>query len=276
MCGIAGIFDLNGQPLAKHLPFLECMLDVMEHRGPDDRGSIDLGCLLLGHLRLSILDLSERGHQPMVSRDGQVCLSYNGEVYNYLELRKELESQGIGFTSDTDTEVVLRAYERWGIDCFSRFNGMWALALWDNRHKELMLSRDRVGIKPLYWSFDEGRLTFASELKAIAAYRQAANAGLELNRDPIRTYLDTGLVDGQEETFFKGVFRFKPGHTMVVREGLIRGYRPYWDLPTAALQARADNRNKSEDQLTAELFALLDDAVRKHLRSDVPVGICLS
>ncbi len=276
MCGIAGILDMRGRRLAESRPALECMLDLMEHRGPDDRGSADFGEFLVGHIRLAILDLSERGHQPMMLDGTRLSLSYNGEIYNFLELRDELKSLGATFVSNTDTEVILHAYNRWGLDCFTRFNGMWALALWDDRRKELILSRDRVGIKPLYWSLDDDRLVFASELKAVAAYRSLTHTDLDLNLNPIWTYLDSGLVDGQEETFFKEIFRFKPGHTMVVRDGLIRGYRPFWDLPAAALKLRSDNNQKSEDQLAEELCALLDDAVQKHLRSDVPVGVCLS
>ncbi len=276
MCGIAGIYDTRSGSNERLAPVLECMLDLMAHRGPDDRGSQHLQDLLLGHLRLSILDLSPRGHQPMSIEEGRYWISYNGEVYNYLELREELEADGIRFRSDTDTEVILQAFRRWGLDCFRRFNGMWALAIYDRRDRRLVLSRDRVGIKPLYWTRDRKSLAFASEIKALAAFRRLAGMELALNPNSLGIYLNQGLVDGLEDTFFKDIQRFKAGHFMVLQQGRILAYQPYWDLPALALEKRGEMEGQDERHLARELFAILEDAVAKHSRSDVKVGVCLS
>ena len=276
MCGIAGIYLREPGGGAELMPVLETMLEVMRHRGPDGRGSRDLGQLLLGHLRLAILDLSPRGAQPMSSADGQVVISYNGEVYNYLELRRELEAAGAAFRSRSDTEVILEAYRRWGLRCFARLNGMWALAIWDAPRRRLVLCRDRLGIKPLYYSLDQRCLAFASEVKALAAYRRLRGLELELNQQALQTYLQSGLVDGLDEGFFRGVQRFRAGHLMVVEEGRIRSYRPYWDLPALARQRREELAGLEMPRLVRKLRELLTDAVEKHTRSDVPVGVCLS
>ncbi|MEW6263559.1 MAG: asparagine synthase (glutamine-hydrolyzing) [Thermodesulfobacteriota bacterium] len=276
MCGIAGILTKDADQAGKLSPVLEQMLDLMRHRGPNDRGSLSLGGLLLGHLRLSILDLSPRGRQPMTIAGGRYVISYNGEVYNYLELRRELEARGAVFANDTDTEVILQAYAHWGLDCFRRFNGMWALAIWDREQRRLVLSRDRVGVKPLYWCADLNRLAFASEIKALASYRRSTGLPLEINPSAVETYLNSGLVDGLEDTFFHGLHRFKPGHFMVVQNERIQAYQPYWDLPGAALSLREKLAGRSQDELAGELLALLEDAVTIHTRSDVPVGVCLS
>ncbi len=276
MCGIAGILGLEKPAGAGQMPVLGRMLDVMRHRGPDDRGQEDLDGALLGHLRLSILDLSPRGHQPMFSPDGRLALIYNGEVYNYLELRQELMSLGESFVSDSDTEVVLKAYARWGLECFGRFNGMWALAIWDRAAKRLALCRDRVGIKPLYLSRGGGQLAFASEIKALAAWRLLSGLPLELNRQAVQTYLQSGLVDGLAQTFFQGIERLPPGHFMVIEQGRISQPRPYWDLPGIALGLREELAGLDQPAQAARLMELLEDAVAKHCRSDVPVGVCLS
>ncbi len=276
MCGIAGIAGKDVGQDPQMGPVLECMLGLMRHRGPDDRGRHRWDQLWLGHLRLSILDLSQRGHQPMFIADGRYAISYNGEVYNYLELRRELEADGVRFHSDTDTEVILQAYRRWGLECFERFNGMWALALWDRERRRLVLSRDRVGIKPLYWCLDHSRLAFASEIKSLAAFRLLTGGELNLNPAAVQTYLNQGLVDGLEETFFQGILRFKPGHFMLVEDGRIRAYQPYWDLPARAADRREELAGREEGELAEELSQLMADAVAIHTRADVPVGVCLS
>jgi asparagine synthase (glutamine-hydrolysing) len=167
MCGIAGILNLNGAPVSEGV--LERMCDVMAHRGPDDKGVFVSGPVGLGHRRLSIIDLSSAGHQPMFNEDGQIALVFNGEIYNYRELRTILEAAGHVFSSHTDTEVVIHAYEEWGENCVTRFNGMFAFGLWDSRRHSLFLARDRYGIKPLYYYEDTETFTFASEIKAILA-----------------------------------------------------------------------------------------------------------
>lgn len=276
MCGIAGVVGLGRVPDQGQAGILGRMLDLMRHRGPDDRGQADLEGALLGHLRLSILDLSPRGHQPMFTPDGRLAIIYNGEVYNYIELRQELKALGESFQSDSDTEVVLKAYARWGLDCLARFNGMWALAIWERDAKRLVLARDRVGIKPLYLAAEGGLLAFASEVKALAAWRLMNNLPLNVNPDAVQTYLRTGLVDGLAQTFFIGIERLKPGHLLVIERGRVQQPRPYWDLPGIALNLRDDLAGLSEKAQAERLSGVLADAVSKHCRSDVPVGVCLS
>lgn len=274
MCGIAGVINLAGSRCT-NFDVMESMLEVMRHRGPDDRGIKAFGSTVLGHLRLSILDLSSRGHQPMTVTDDDLWIVYNGEVYNYVELRKELEVLGAFFHSETDTEVILKAYQYWGLDCFRRFNGMWSLAIWDNTHKRMVLSRDRVGIKPLYWAMRRGELVFASEIKGILAHHIYGDWSIELNQASVNEYMARGLVDGLEDTFFKGIRRFRPGNVMVLENGDISCYKPFWDLAGEALHKR-EHLSDDEDELAEELYALMHDAVRVHSRSDVPVGCCLS
>ena len=165
MCGIAGIFNLNRQPVAHSQ--IKAMTDIISHRGPDGEGQYIDGSLALGHRRLSIIDLSHAGHQPMQTRNGRFIITYNGEVYNYKELRIELEALGYQFHSATDTEVILNSYAEWGSQCLAKFNGMFAFAIWDKKNQELFLGRDRYGIKPLYYYKQNNTFIFASEIKAI-------------------------------------------------------------------------------------------------------------
>ena len=276
MCGIAGIVEQDKIFTGQNKSIMECMLDLMKHRGPDDRGIEDLGSLVLGHLRLSILDLSELGHQPMSIDDGKITITYNGEIYNYIELREELKKEGAHFFSETDTEVILQAYRYWGMDCFKRFNGMWALAIWDADKELLVLSRDRVGIKPLYWCDDGEKFAFASELKALLAYRRMSGLAIDLSLASMKSYLALQNVDGLSETFVKNVYRFEPGHVMLVQRGKVSCDWSYWNLPENALAIREERSEWSTERLSEELYHLMGDAVSKHLRSDVPVGVCLS
>ncbi len=165
MCGICGILNLNGKPVSPAI--LQKMTDVIAHRGPDGEGFHIDRFIGLGHRRLAILDLSEAGHQPMLTNDGRMVITYNGEVYNFKELRAELQKLGYHFPSQTDTEVVLNAYAEWGTKCLNRFNGMFAFAIWDKEKQELFIARDRYGIKPLYYTLKSNTLIFASEIKAI-------------------------------------------------------------------------------------------------------------
>ncbi|MFM6004338.1 MAG: asparagine synthetase B family protein, partial [Sphaerospermopsis kisseleviana] len=167
MCGITGILNLDGEPVSPLI--LKNMTDAIAHRGPDGEGQYIDHYLGLGHRRLAIIDLSAAGHQPMMTKDGRLILSFNGEIYNYNELRIELESLGYQFHSHTDTEVVLYAYAQWGEQSLDRFNGMFAFAIWDKHKKELFLARDRYGIKPLYYTFIGNKFLFGSEVKAILA-----------------------------------------------------------------------------------------------------------
>jgi len=165
MCGIAGIYNFNGELVS--LELIKQMCDIMAHRGPDDEGQYIDGNLGLGHRRLSIIDLSAAGHQPMSNVSGTVIITYNGEIYNFRELRWELESYGHIFRSKTDVEVIIHAYEQWGEDCVLKFNGMFAFAIWDKKNRRLFLARDKYGIKPLYYCYHKDFFIFASEIKAI-------------------------------------------------------------------------------------------------------------
>jgi asparagine synthase (glutamine-hydrolysing) len=274
MCGIAGVFrfDRPDVPPAD-LAALEAMAVVQRHRGPDDSGiEVQRRCALANQ-RLSILDLSAAGHMPMHDESGRLSLTQNGEIYNYLELRDELRALGHVFRSDGDTEIILHAYLQWGAACVERMVGMWAFALYDATEQTLLLARDRLGIKPLYVHQTAERLVFASEIKAIVTYLRHAGAAVQPNYSSIATYAATGLVDGLDETFFAGIRRFPPGHTMRVAASSVVARR-YWDLPARAAAVRQGLNGAANDPTTVR--NQLDEAVRVHLRSDVPLGVCLS
>jgi asparagine synthase (glutamine-hydrolysing) len=221
--------------------------------------------MAFGFRRLAILDLSPRGHQPMPNHTGERWTMLNGEIYNYLELREELRGVGYAFRTETDTEVVLAAYDAWGEACVTRFNGMFAIALWDGPAGRLFCARDRFGVKPLYYLHDAGIFAFASEIKALLPYLDERRADLAY----LRRFLDTGLSDDGTDTFVEGVKAVLPAHTMTVTpERLVE--RRYWDLDVAAT-ARARGAGSEE-----ALRELLIDSVRLRLRSDVPVGTCAS
>ena len=224
MCGISGIVG-EGWERSQ----LEAMVAIQDHRGPDDNGIYvnASGLVGLGHNRLSIVDLTDAGHQPMVNRDRTVWIVFNGEIYNYLELRQELK--GYPFRSRTDTEVILAAYERWGENCVEHFVGMFAFAIWDERTKSLFCARDRLGIKPFHYAWHQNAFLFASEIKAILA----ADFRAEPNRKVWATYLTHGIYDHGPETFFAGICTLPPGHTLKVCNGE-ESVRCYWHLPTVA------------------------------------------
>src|SRR6266567_5448116 len=204
MCGIAGVYRFDGQsPSPEEVSALAVMGKTQRHRGPDDRGQGVFGPCALANQRLSILDLSPLGHMPMLSDDGRLALTQNGEIYNYVELRDELRRLGHVFRSDGDTEVILRAYEQWGTSCVEHFVGMWAFGLYDAAEQSLLLSRDRLGIKPLYLHATAERLVFASEIKSIVAFWRDLGEPVRPNPASIATYVATGLVDGLDETFFE-------------------------------------------------------------------------
>jgi asparagine synthase (glutamine-hydrolysing) len=215
---------------------------------------------------LAVLDLSHRGHQPMISHDGRYVMTYNGEVYNYRELKAEL---GITFETGTDTEVVLEAFARWGPESFHHLNGMFALAIWDRETETLYLVRDRFGVKPLYYAETNGTLYFGSEIKALAA------AGIPIEPDQATwiAYLSTGASDDGAASFFKDIRKLPAGHCLVWRDGSHRIY-PWYDLAKRIQERGLDSR--SEHCVGAEYHELLKDAVRIRFRSDVPVGVCLS
>ncbi len=267
MCGIAGIFHIDGSPASKVL--LRQMTNAIIHRGPDGEGYYIDGSIGLGHRRLSIIDLSEAGHQPMATEDGRYVISYNGEVYNFNELRVELESIGHRFYSLTDSEVVLKALAEWGRGALGRFNGMFAFALWDKQERTLMLARDRYGIKPLYYTWVNSTLIFGSEIKAILA------SGLyktTLNNKGLLEYL-TFQNFFTDATLFEGVHLLPAGSSLTFMLNYPKVSTPqiYWDFAFSEPDQIVDEREYIE-----ELDRLLVQAVSRQLVSDVDVGAYLS
>jgi asparagine synthase (glutamine-hydrolysing) len=263
MCGIAGILHFDQRPVNTEV--LEAMTGVLAHRGPDAQGIYRDGNLGFGHRRLSIIDLST-GQQPMCSQDGSLVIVFNGEIYNYLELRTELKRLGCEFRSESDTEVILHAYEQWGVACQDRFNGMWAFAIWDRRKNQLFLSRDRIGEKPLHYAIFDNSLLFGSEIKGILAYGMPPVARIEM----LEIYLTLGYIPAPH-TFYRDIVKLRPGHYLLVREGRVSEYK-YWELPQFD---EADMLSRGTD-VYEEFSALLDDSVRLRMRSDVPFGAFLS
>lgn len=260
MCGIAGIWHPSGKSVAPEL--LRRMTDSLRHRGPDGEGQFLADGIGLGHRRLSIVDLSEAADQPMALPDGSLWMTFNGEIHNYLELRVELEAKGVQFRTQSDTEVVLWSYRTWGFDCFARFNGMWALAIWETDSKRLILSRDRFGIKPLFYSSNGERIVFASEAKAIlAAFPEERVA----DEQTVFDFMAGGWPQSSENTFFRSIRSVQPAHCLIADQHG-QSSKAYW-----CLEPRAEE-NFNADRLRELLF----DAVRLRLRSDVPVGVCLS
>ena len=264
MCGLAGMYNFRSLAPADRAA-VERMTKVLVHRGPDDEGFYFEHAIGLGHRRLSILDLSERGHQPMRTADGRFVIAYNGEVYNYLEIRKELEADGYRFRTETDTEVILALYAQKGLECLQYLNGMFALAIWDSAERTLFLARDRVGIKPLYYAETADGIVFASEIKALLASKRVSPQVVTAHID---TYLAFGYVPGAE-TLFQGVRKVLPGQCLKISPQGIKS-ASYWDLQYAP------NHRRNPEETAEGLQELLLDAMRIHLRSDVPVGVFLS
>jgi asparagine synthase (glutamine-hydrolysing) len=287
MCGIAGIVA----PLGFDPQTLVRMTNLVHYRGPDGFGfaytrpgrdeAVEViydqnrtpsqlrPVIGLGNRRLAILDVSALGSQPMQTDDGEYCITFNGEIYNYKEIRQELEGRNYRFRTGTDTEVVLRAYQEWGEDCLQRFNGMWSFALWDRPRQRLFCSRDRFGVKPFYFAFADGAFYFGSEIKQVlegARMPRVANSPLVFN------FLEWGLIDNSEETFFEGVRQLPGGYWLMLHlsDTLSPVIRRYWEL-------RIEPTSKVDESKAVEEFrALFENAVRLRLRSDVPVGFSLS
>jgi len=302
MCGIAGLWVAEGRV---DLGRLHQMSQLLRHRGPDGEGlalvdgpsgqvttmgGADTSAetfrarvpyapgrrhagpgpagasVGLAHRRLAIIDLTPTGHQPLSDESGACWITYNGEVYNYLELRAELEAAGERFLSGTDSEVILTAYRRWGHECLSRFNGMFAFAIWDGRRRELFCARDRFGVKPFYYQFDGGSFAFASEARALALTQPHR---LRPRLEALRDLIALDWVDHSAHTFFEGIEQLMPGHYLVLGEkGL--GVRRWWSLDPSR---RATGSPADWERAFAELFT---DSVRLRLRADVEVGSCLS
>jgi asparagine synthase (glutamine-hydrolysing) len=260
MCGICGIVELDRPASVEDV---RAMRSALAHRGPDGEGLYAGEGAALGFRRLAIIDLSTGGNQPMSTADGRFHLVHNGEIYNYRELRPELEAKGHRFCTATDTEVLLAAYAEWGERCVERFNGMWAFAIWDERDRRLFCSRDRFGVKPFYYRLEGGHLAFASEPKA---FRAVDRLRLRPDEGAIRDYLEQGYLDQGEHTFFRDVKRLPPAHTLTFDANGMR-LRRYWQL------LPADPPAGDPAEAVRVLFL---DAVRLRLRSDVAVGTCLS
>ncbi len=265
MCGISGILKLDAGAQAERNRVL-LMRDTLVHRGPDGAGVMVKGPVGLAHRRLSIIDLAG-GHQPMCDEQARIWITYNGELYNYKALRSALLQRGCHFATESDTEVVLQAYAVFGDDCVEHLRGMFAFAIWDARSQRLFLARDRLGIKPLYFAIRGKELLFASEIKAILAVSETAPV---FNRDVLPEFLASRYVAGGE-TFFKGITKLLPGHTLSwsVEQGFCK--RRYWRPPQ-----RYDKLSRSYADCVDEVRSGLEDSVRRHLLSDVPLGLFLS
>ena len=268
MCAIVGWQLPPGAKLAPGT--LEAMSGTMSHRGPDDTGSYadDRAGVALAHRRLSIIDLSEASHQPMIDASREIAMVYNGEIYNFRALRAELEALGHAFRSTGDTEVVLRSYLEWGSECFTRFAGMFALAIWDGATRTLHLARDAMGMKPLYFRTDSGHFIFASELKAFTAL---PGFDPELDAQSVQQYLEFGYAFDERRTMLRGVEKLAAGWRLEVRDGHVAHRERWYSPPAPDPQDTRDEAARLE-----ELGALLDQVVQEHLIADVPLGLLLS
>lgn len=267
MCGISGIVDYNNMTVSKDVMHKMCL--ALSHRGPDDEGvyinSSSSPSVGLGHRRLSIIDLSQSGHQPMSNEDGSVVIVFNGEVYNYPELRTELEAKGHKFKSNTDTETALHLYEELGEDFVKRLRGMFAFAIWDDSRKTLILGRDRTGKKPLLYFHDKGRFVFASEFASIF---ESGIIEKDVNNAAIDRYLTFGYVPAPF-TAYSNVFKLLPAHILVLKDDKVMTRR-YWQLDYSK------KIDISEEDAASEVLRLLRHAVRIRMHSDVPLGAFLS
>ncbi len=267
MCGIAGIVASDALH-ADERARVTLMRDILTHRGPDDGGLYIDEQAALGHRRLSIVDLAA-GHQPLANEDESIWIAFNGEIYNHAAVRPELEREGHRYRTRSDTETIVHAYEQWGDACVERLRGMFAFAIWDAPRRRLLLARDRLGVKPLYWAHAHGRLLFASEIKSIL---QSGLVAAEADESKLAEQLSTRSLAGPG-TLFKGIQRLMPGHTLVFQDGSVR-IRKYWDVPVGR---DVDVRPPTSDRETVQRFRdLLEHAVRLRLMADVPLGMFLS
>jgi asparagine synthase (glutamine-hydrolysing) len=265
MCGILGI--IGARPNLDQAK-LEQALDILAHRGPNDRGTFSTPDTWFGHRRLSIIDLTSSGHQPMVDQDSGCVISYNGEIYNYLEIKSELQARGHNFKTASDTEVLLKAYVEWGIECLPKLNGMWAFSIWDPRDRSVFLARDRFGVKPLYYTTISGAVSFASEPKALLAIFPDLRM---VNKRTLYRFFAFGELYSENESFYKGI-KILPPATFARISVDCPSVSPtrYWELKTKIDPAWSQTDKANE---FPELF---QSAVKLRLRSDVPVGLSLS
>ncbi len=277
MCGICGKINIEGKEIRREL--IARMNSVLSHRGPDDEGiyinnpspgaSQAMASVGLGHKRLSIIDLSEAGRQPMSNEDGSIQMVFNGEIYNFKALKKELEQNGHIFTSQTDCEVIIHLYEKEGIECIKKLNGMFAFALWDSKNQTLFLCRDRLGIKPLFYCWDGKSLYFASEIKSILCNPEVSK---KMDWNALNLYLTLNYIPGPY-TIFKKIKKLDPGCYIIVRkEGL--EIKQYWDIEKGT--EYYENKEKNIETYKKNLYDLLEDSVRIRLIADVPLGAFLS
>lgn len=266
MCGIAGKVNWNNM---RGSDVIGGMCEKMKHRGPDDNGIVYLKNAVLGHRRLSIIDLSVSARQPMSSSDGRYYIVYNGEVYNFREIRAELETLGLNFKTKSDTEVILYAYMQWGPECLNKFNGMFAFAVWDDLRKELFLARDRFGKKPLYYHIGAGEVTFASELGALMMDDGISKT---VSYEALNSYLALGYILSPM-TLYKDIFKLEQATYMLISDygkSVIKNC--YWDYA-----GEFGNKVKTgKEEIAANLLNLLDEAVKRRLAGDVPIGAFLS
>ena len=262
MCGICGIFDLSGRSINRDT--LAKMNSVIRHRGPDGEGELVDQEVGLGHRRLSIIDV-DGGGQPLGNEDGSMQIVYNGEIYNFIELRDELEKAGHKFKTKSDTEVIVHAYEQWGAACVKHFNGMFAFAIWDSRKRALFIARDHLGIKPLYYVRVGSQLLFGSEIKTLLQHPECPRA---LEEEALAELFTFRYVPSPK-TLFKGIKKLPPAHSMTVSKAGVQIGR-FWDW------VPRQRKNAREEELVEEYQRLLENAVRLQMRSDVPLGLFLS
>ncbi len=264
MCGITGYIHFNKDKAADGT-LLKAMTDCIAYRGPDGEGFYINDNIALGHRRLSIIDLST-GDQPMRSADGKKILIFNGEIYNYIELKEELKTLGHFFKTDSDTEVIIKSYEQWGYECQNKFNGMWAFALWDEVKESLFVSRDRLGEKPLNYAVYHDTFIFGSEIKSVLKF----GVPKEIRTELIEIYLALTNIPAPD-TFYNNIYKLMPGHYLIVKRGEV-SEKKYWDFP------QVDEKEMLTDKQTvyAAFATLLTDAVNIRMRSSVPFGAFLS
>src|SRR5215471_17393672 len=268
MCGIAGYLEVEGPSSPPNV--LERMTSAIRHRGPDAHGMRHFDPAALGHRRLSIVDLSAAGYNPMSNETGDVWIVYNGEVFNHASLRPDLERAGHRYRSLTDTETILHSWEEYGAACLNRFRGMFAFALWDERKQTLFCARDRMGIKPFYYFWDGKTFVFASEIKALLEHPSVPTA---FEDSQLGEYLAFGYTSS-EKTLYRGIRKLMPGHWVQIQltpQGARFEIQRYWDLPSSV-----SSPAMSEQEWIAECRRRLEETVRMRLMSDVPLGVFLS
>jgi len=265
MCGIVGILNLSGAPVDEDT--VRKMCAVLVHRGPDDEGVYIADGIGLGHRRLSIIDLVS-GHQPLSNRDKTIWITYNGEIYNYVELREQLIGFGHQFVTESDTEVILHAYEQFGEECPKYLRGMFAFAIWDSRRQHFFFARDRIGKKPLFYHYGRGIFAFASEIKALLLH---PSIPCEISISTIPHYFTFGYAPSPN-TFYRGIFELPPAHVLTVDVSGRMDLKRYWELDFS----KSAGKEPPVEEAAARIRDLLTEAVRKRLVADVPLGVFLS